>query len=443
MANSNPKNWIFMIPDENDSTHILYAPLHKFAVRISSEAQRQIDEILNGFETDDFSENVLFKFLEDNHLFSFPQSWSPENIQKQKGKPKLTLSITNKCNLRCIYCYAETGVDFSTMPWELAEASISYMVEKAVQEGEDKVSVTFHGGGEAFVEFPLLKKCVEFTRELATKNNLNFSFSAVTNATLISLERALWMKENGFDGLTVSLDGTEEANDFQRRDSEGRGSFSRIMKGINNLNQAQLSFVIRSTITNSSVDGMADFVSYASSNIFPQEGVIHFEPLAVCGRAKTSVIATNAQSFFQNYLRAKEVGGSCGIKVVCSMDSFKKERRNYCGASYGTMFCVTPSGYVSSCSRVIKSIDEGANLYFYGEYDEKTKSFGIDNTQLEKIIAHGSLPGMCETCFARWNCQGYCPVTRYPDTKDMEDTCEIERNLLKHFLRKEMESVCK
>jgi uncharacterized protein len=441
MSKFHPQNWIFMIPEEKNSTYILYAPLHGFAVRISNEAQQQISKILYRIEDDTYSENILFKFLVENNLLSFPQSWTLENIKNQKGNTKLILSLTNKCNLRCIYCYAETGTDFLTMPWEIAKASISHVIQNAVSEGDNKISVTFHGGGEAFVEYSLLQRCVEFTKIMAKKYNLKLRFSAVTNATLIDYEKAVWMKNNDFNNLTVSLDGIEGVNDIQRKDSNGKGSFSKVMNGIDSLNQAQLSFSIRSTITDYSVDKMAEFVTFASQSIFTEKGLIHFEPISLCGRAKTFGLTTNPKSFFENYIEAKDVGEKCGIVIKCSMDTFKKERKYFCGASYGTMFCVTPSGHVTSCSRVTKSTDAGADLYFYGQYDKNSNSFIIDQQKLKKIIAHGTLPNRCQDCFARWNCQGGCPIIRYPNANDLEDACEVTRKLLKHFLAQELESV--
>ena len=443
MTRINPKNWIFTVPDERSGSYILFAPLQKFAVRISNEAKTKIDEILDDFEEKNNSENFLLKYLKENRLLSFPQSWTSKGIQKEKRNPKLTLSLTNKCNLRCIYCYAETGLDFLTMPWDIAKAAITYIIQRALSEKDDKVFITFHGGGEAFVEFALMKKCVEYAKRKSKENDLNIHFNVVTNATLIDTKKASWMKDYGFDHITVSLDSIEEVNDLQRKDLKGKGSFSRVMKGINNLNQAQLSFSIRSTITNFSVEKMADFVEYASKNIFSEKGLIHFEPISLCGRAKTISLTTNSEIFFKNYLKAKEIGYRCNIKIKSSLDTFKREKKYYCGASFGTMFCVVPSGYVTACSRVTKPTDEGSDLYFYGEYDKENNSFKIDQKKIKNIISHGSLPKSCKTCIARWNCQGGCPIIRYPDTKGIKDTCVITRKLLKHYLISEIGPVYK
>jgi len=435
------KDWIFLIPETSSSTYFLYSPVHKFVTRVSSRAHKTLTKILNGEKEKSEDAKVLYEFLRNSGLLELPRSWYPGAVWKQRrSSNKIVLSLTNKCNLRCIYCSAETGLDFTTMPWSVAKDAVNGLVDRTLAGGGKGFSITFHGGGEVFVEYRLLQRCVVYARDLANKHGLRVSFNAVSNTTLITSERSDWLFENCFKHITVSLDGVGEVNDFQRPYSNQEGSFQKIMSGIENLKRTGLNFSIRSTVTDFGVDQMEEFVRFAAESIFPNGGAIHFEPMSLCGRAESTSLTTDPQRFLNNYLIAKKTGVSLGIDVVCSIDTFKKERKSYCGASYASMFCVTPDGYVSACSRVTKLTDEGADLYLYAQHNPFTHSFDINEVRKAEISNHGSLPRECATCFARWNCQGTCPISRYTGESHYKQTCVLIRELLRKSLGAELDS---
>jgi len=183
---------------------------------------------------------------------------------------------------------------------------------------------------------------------------------------------------------------------------------------------------------------MNEFVEFASREIFPNGGTIHFEPMSLCGRATGASLTTDAALFTENYVISKEKGKELGVKITCSLDTFKREKKRFCGANYCTMFCLSPIGKVSACSRVTKPIDAGSDLFFYARHDPNTHSFIVDETQKEKILEHGTLPKKCELCFARWNCQGDCPIARYSYEDHHIQSCLIISELLKRSLIEEM-----
>ncbi len=443
MSTLKPKHWVFLIPADGSSTYILYAPVHRFAVRVSAEARDVLSLLLDEQEVDGAIAIELKAFLQEKGLLTLPKSWHPEVVmQDVSGGHKITLSLTNKCNLRCIYCYAETGVDFTTMPWEVAKLAVDNLVAETVRAGDKKFSITFHGGGEVFVEYALLQRVVTYAREQAEKHALKVSFSAVTNTTLIDAERAKWLKEVGFSHFTVSLDGTREVHDKQRPHSRGSGSFDEVMIGIGHLRGAVLKFSIRATVTDIGVDNMPAFVEFLAKEVFPDgDGSVHFEPMSLCGRASHSeqVLTTDAESFTRNYLASKSVGERVRVKVTCSMDTFQQERKRFCGASYATMSCFAPNGMVSACSRVTKPQDTGADLFVYARVDSVNATIAVDTNAVETIKQHGTLPSKCEQCFARWNCQGNCPISRYAYPEHHEASCIMVRELLLASLIKKLD----
>ena len=442
MSTLKPKNWVFLIPEDATATSILYAPLHKIAVRVSPQAGDLLVPILDGRQedvTDSPQKDELMGFLASNNLLELPKEWVPEQSNTGKGKAKITMSLTNKCNLRCIYCYAKTGMDYTTMTWEIAKDAIDSVIREAEQNGEKKFGITFHGGGEATVELKFLRKCVAYIQEQARVYDLKPSLGMVTNATLITKPIAVWMGKH-FSNVTVSFDGLEEVQDYQRPDSRGKGTFVRVIRGIQNLMKVGIKPSIRATVTDFGVNRMANFVEYLAKEVFPKGGSIHFEPMSLCGRAADNELTTNPQTYMENYLKAKEVGKKVGMEVTCSFDTFGHEKKQFCGANRSTMFCVSPHGLVSACSRVTKPTDDGAELFFYARHNSQSGGFDVDPDAVSKIIAHGNLPeNPCVSCFARWNCQGHCPIARYAYHEHHEQSCIIIQELLKSAIIAELD----
>src|SRR4030043_473482 len=74
----------------------------------------------------------------------------------------LRLSITDRCNLRCIYCMPEEGVDFVPHNQVLSYEEMLHLVELSVKAGIRKVRLT---GGEPLVRkgfIPFLEKLSPF-----------------------------------------------------------------------------------------------------------------------------------------------------------------------------------------------------------------------------------------------------------------------------------------
>src|SRR3989344_9241454 len=257
MRELKPKHWVFTIPEDNPSSYILYAPLHHLTARISDQAREILVQLLDGQEVFGEESEQMKDFLTDEGLMTLPKDWQscsmpgnslePNSFSPNLTKHQIILSLTNKCNLRCVYCYAETGSDFTTMKWDVAKDAIDSLISKTISFGSKEFSILFHGGGEAFVEYILLQQCVEYAKERAEVEGLQASFSAVTNATLITPERAQWLKDCGFTHFTISLDGVKEVHNRQRPHFKGIESFDKVMSGIRAIKDAGIHFSIRST----------------------------------------------------------------------------------------------------------------------------------------------------------------------------------------------------
>ncbi len=134
----------------------------------------------------------------------------------------LRISVTDRCDLRCAYCFPKTGPSACFLPAEhlLKFEEIERISSLLTGMGVRKIKLT---GGE-----PLLRpRLTELIRRLSRLSGLE-DISLTTNGTLLA-EQAAALKGAGLDRVTVSLD-TLDAGLY--RELTGGGDLSRVLEGI-------------------------------------------------------------------------------------------------------------------------------------------------------------------------------------------------------------------
>ncbi len=124
------------------------------------------------------------------------------------GRPitYLRISVTDRCNLRCVYCLPEAGVQWQPRENLLTAEEITTIVETATEGGVKRVRLT---GGEPLVRPDIL----EIVERIASIPGIE-EVSLTTNAML--LERlARPLANAGLKRVNVSLD-TLNATKFKR-----------------------------------------------------------------------------------------------------------------------------------------------------------------------------------------------------------------------------------
>ena len=132
----------------------------------------------------------------------------------------LRISVTDRCNLRCVYCMPEEGVAFRQHAEILRFEEIRRFVEVAARLGVGEVRLT---GGE-----PLVRRHVCRLVELLAAVPGVDDLAMTTNGILLS-EYAEALKAAGLDRLNVSLDTLDRRKFLQisRRDE-----LPRVLEGI-------------------------------------------------------------------------------------------------------------------------------------------------------------------------------------------------------------------
>ncbi|KAL4934527.1 uncharacterized protein BDV17DRAFT_9310 [Aspergillus undulatus] len=139
----------------------------------------------------------------------------------------LRISVTERCNLRCLYCMPEEGVQLSPSARLLTSPEIVYLSSLFVSQGVTKIRLT---GGEPTVRkdiVPLMQSIGELRRDGLKELCLT------TNG--ISLHRKLEpMVEAGLTGVNLSLDTLDP---FQFQIMTRRKGFEAVMKSIERIQE--------------------------------------------------------------------------------------------------------------------------------------------------------------------------------------------------------------
>ena len=116
----------------------------------------------------------------------------------------LRISVTDRCNFRCVYCMPKSvfDQDYSFLPRAnlLSFEEIFRVARVFVDHGVEKIRIT---GGE-----PLLRRHIENLVEKLAK--LPVELTLTTNGSLLA-KKARALKDAGLTRVTVSLDGLDDA----------------------------------------------------------------------------------------------------------------------------------------------------------------------------------------------------------------------------------------
>ena len=140
----------------------------------------------------------------------------------------LRVAITDRCNLRCIYCMPAEGIAVKPHEDILTFEEIARVVRIAVNHGVRKVRLT---GGE-----PLIRRNIEQLIEMISPIPGLKDFAMTTNGIFLA-DKARILKQAGLKRVTISLD---TLNPEQYTTITRKGSLNQVLAGITAAQEAGL-----------------------------------------------------------------------------------------------------------------------------------------------------------------------------------------------------------
>lgn len=172
----------------------------------------------------------------------------------------LRVSVTDRCNLRCVYCMPHDGIEWKNKNELLTFEEIVRVARVFVGMGVSKIRLT---GGE-----PLVRNGLEnLIEQLSFIDGLK-TVAMTTNATLLADKCAI-LKQNGLNALNISLDTfkRDRFTEVTRRDD-----LDSVMAGIESalkigFDSIKLNVVVISGFNDDEVMDFADFAATNKINV--------------------------------------------------------------------------------------------------------------------------------------------------------------------------------
>lgn len=170
----------------------------------------------------------------------------------------LTLMVTSKCNLRCVFCNIP---DRTYKRFEIPVLEAFKIIDSASILGVERIDFT---GGEPLL-YPDLWKIEKYAAEKGIKTSL------VTNGVLIS-NHIEEFRKSSLDSVCVSLDGEKHIHEMLRGAS---GIYEKIIDGINLLKKQNIEIFINFVITNKNIYDLEKII-----NMFNEQNIkVNFWPV--------------------------------------------------------------------------------------------------------------------------------------------------------------------
>lgn len=364
---------------------------------------------------------------------------------KKKTSDELTvvLSLTERCNSHCRYCFLDAQTNGKIMTKDIIEATVNYAFENSKNR-----SINFAAfGGEPGTQPELIEYLIDCVKKKKVGENKdkNIRYSITTNGVL-SEKMLKILIQNRFI-VSLSMDGIREVQNYQRPLADGKESFDLVCQNIKKLLEAGLSLKIRATVTQFSVEKMAEAVK-----MLGEIGVkkIHFGAVTPGGRGDTNdkaLQAPTAKEFAENLIRAIEQGNESNVDVVCfpylDLDNTPV---TFCDGTAKNRIVVTPEGIISSCVEVQSKSHFLYDALNLGYYDEKEQKLII--TREERGVKCGGCNHFstainkenCKTCPFLFFCGGGCATRNYRGSGDSSSVdayrCEIVRRVMPYVLER-------
>lgn len=160
-------------------------------------------------------------------------------LSDTRGRPlhDLRVSVTDRCNFRCVYCMPQEvfGRDYAFMPREelLSFEEITRIATVAASHGVEKIRLT---GGEPLLRREL-PRLIEMLRTVRTRAGQPLDIALTTNGSALA-HLASALKDAGLNRVTVSLDSLDEQT-FQAM-NDIRFPVAKVLAGIEAAHQAGL-----------------------------------------------------------------------------------------------------------------------------------------------------------------------------------------------------------
>lgn len=262
------------------------------------------------------------------------------------------MHLTDKCNLRCSYCY-EDRAQRSTKVMSLATAQ-EIAARHLAEEGSHKTVELDFIGGEPLLAWDRITGVVDFVHQRKWPVDHSFSFS--TNGTLFNDEIKAWLDCHSCVAFSLSIDGTRAAHDLNRCGSYDR-AIRHVPWAIERAKRLKIEPRVKMTIGPDTVSMMAEGIAELHAMGFDKvDANVPYENIWG-DRLETSLgaFAKQLDTLVEFYLERPRLEPSRLINLPFEKMAGMKESNDFprwCGSG-NPMICYDVEGRPLPCHRFV------------------------------------------------------------------------------------------
>lgn len=313
----------------------------------------------------------------------------------------LTLILTDKCNLNCIYCFENNKNEpekKESMTLETAKNAIDTLFKYSLKE--DPLNILFFGG-EPLLKIKTINQLFYYSLDKAYANNKQIHFTITTNGTLLNENNIKFLNKTKMSVL-LSIDGGLDEQNFNRPFRNGQTYNKSLEENIAKfVKNRPYPTTARVTCTKNNM---------ILINFIPKLVDMGFKEIQIFPAIKKGIkdLEINIDEFILEYEKLLDTGLVEYINHYQNLKDIlenKKYSINFCGALI-RQITVRPDGKIYICP-----VLAGDKSFLIGNVNEQF----ISNNQIEKIRKGGKFlhnNKSCDLCWARYICRGGCIAER-------------------------------
>ena len=335
----------------------------------------------------------------------------------------ITLDLTNKCNLSCVYCF-EHDKNKDVMPKETAIKAVNLAYE-SMPDRKNPLLINFFGG-EPLLNWEAMKAVIDH----CDKNKYKVSYGITTNLTILTDEMIEYFDDYSIP-LLISIDGIKKVHDRNRCNS-----YDIVRKNIQRLIDAGLGIYIEARMTI-----MPNDIRYAYAGVKElfEMGISNICPIPVYDTFWDSNQLILARffyyfitEFFIDVLKDPNNKRNLSIKYIDDslMDlvfTHDTENDTRCPVFRNTWCTIDSLGDVYACHQGPTMEKKYKDLFHLGNLDsiDENKLYSASLSQIQYKREE------CDTCTARGLCKSGCPAENLRQNRDSsiptDAFCELQR----------------
>lgn len=415
------------------AVHLIDKPVYDvLGVFTGHNDEETIAALQDTYEPEELREILgeLHLLMEQGLLFS-PEFAVPDTFAAEPVLKSLCLHVAHDCNLRCKYCFADTG-DFGghreLMSSETGKKAIDFAIAGSKKRHNLEIDLF---GGEPLVNFGVVKEIIHYARQREKETDKNIKLTLTTNGTLLNDENIQFLNENRVM-VVLSLDGGKEMHDAMRPFPNQSGSYDAAVRGFKKIIDSRKgrNYYLRGTYTHFSREFAAEVLK-----MIPVGREISMEPVVGTTEPYTLteedllILFKEYDKLAAEYLKRRRGEGELfdffHFNVALDNGPCVAKRLAGCGAGH-EYYAITPSGDIYPCHQFVGR----------EEYKMGTLETGVVRSDLVHKFrnTHVMTKPACKACWARFFCSGGChanaDLVNGDITRPYEYGCKIQRKRL-------------